>query len=152
MDFISGQLSSGRRFRVLNLVDDFSREMVGQLVWVSISVRQVARFLSQLIELLGKPKKVICDKVTEFTSKAMFFWSKETGIEPGFIQSGKPTQNAFIESSNGKFRNECLNQHWFRALDEARYEIDLWREHYNNVRPQSSLNYLPPVEYAKRAA
>ena len=152
MDFVSDQLSSGRRFRVLNVVDDFSREMVGQLVSVSISGRQVARFLSQLIELRGKPKKVICDNGTEFTSKAMFFWSKETRIELGFIQPGKPTQNAFVESLNGKFRNECLNQHWFRTLDEARYEIDLWREHYNNVRPHSSLNYLPPVEYAKRAA
>ena len=65
----------------------------------------------------------------------------------GFIQPGKPTQNAFVESLNGKFRNECLNQHWFRTLNEARYEIELWREHYNNVRPHSSLNYMSPVEY-----
>ncbi|GGF67653.1 hypothetical protein GCM10011338_19840 [Alteromonas lipolytica] len=139
------------------MVDDFSREMVGQFVSISISGRQVAGFLSQLIELRGKPKKVICDNGTEFTSTAMIFWSKETGVELGFsggitIQPGKPTQNAFVESLNGKFRNECLNQHWFRTLDEARCEIDLWREHYNNVRPHSSLNFLPPVEYAKRAA
>ena len=121
-------------------------------VSVSISGRQVARFLGQLIDQRGKPKKVICDNGTEFTSKAMFFWSKETGVELGFIQPDKPTQNAFVESLNGKFRNECLNQHWFRTLDEARYEIDLWREHYNNVRSHSSLTYLPPVEYAKRVA
>ncbi|WP_127924094.1 MULTISPECIES: IS3 family transposase [unclassified Pseudoalteromonas] len=152
MDFVSDQLSNGRRFRVLNIVDDFSREMVGQLVSVSISGRQVARFLSELIEQREKPKKVICDNGTEFTSKAMFFWSKESEVQLGFIQPGKPTQNAFVESLNGKFRNECLNQHWFRTLDEARYEIDLWRKHYNTVRPHSSLNYLPPVEYAKRAA
>jgi len=82
----------------------------------------------------------------------MFFWSKENGVRLGFIQPGKPTQNAFIESLNGKFRNECLNQHWFRTLDEARAEIDRWRKHYNNVRPHSSLGYLPPVEFAKRAA
>lgn len=82
----------------------------------------------------------------------MFFWSKETGVSLGFIQPGKPTQNAFVESLNGKFRNECLNQHWFRTMDEARYEIDLWREHYNHVRPHSSLNYMSPVEYAKQAA
>ena len=152
MDFVSDQLSNGRRFRVLNVVDDYSREMVGQLVSVSISGRQVARFLDQLVETRDKPNKVICDNGTEFTSKAMFFWSKESGIELGFIQLGKPTQNAFVESLNGKFRNECLNQHWFRTIDEARYEIDLWRDHYNHVRPHSSLNYLPPVEYAKRAA
>jgi len=152
MDFVSDQLSNGRRFRVLNVVDDYSREMLGQLISTSINGRQVARFLDQLIEERRKPSKVICDNGTEFTSKAMFFWSKETSVTLGFIQPGKPTQNAFVESLNGKFRNECLNLHWFRSLDEARYEIDLWRNHYNNVRPHSSLNYMPPVEYARRVA
>lgn len=152
MDFVSDQLAGGRRFRVLNVVDDFSRELVGQLVSVSISGRQVARFLSQLCEGRDKPRKIVCDNGTEFTSKAMFFWSKETGIGLGFIQPGKPTQNAFVESLNGKFRNECLNRHWFRTMEEARAEIDLWREHYNHVRPHSALNYVPPVEYAKKAA
>jgi len=120
MDFVSDQLANGRRFRVLNVIDDFSREMVGQLVSVSISGRQVARFLSHLFELRSKPQNIICDNGTEFTSKAMFFWSKESGVALGFIQPGKPTQNAFVESLNGKFRNECLNRHWFRTLDEAR--------------------------------
>lgn len=152
MDFVSDQLAGGRRFRVLNVVDDYSREMVGQLVSVSISGRQVSRFLSQLIEQRGKPKKIICDNGTEFTSKAMFFWSKETSVQLGFIQPGKPTQNAFVESLNGKFRNECLNQHWFRTLDEAKYEIDLWREHYNKVRPHSALGYVAPEEFARQAA
>ena len=152
MDFVSDQLSSGRRFRVLNVVDDYSREMVGQLVSVSISGQQVARFLDQLMELRAKPKKVICDNGTEFTSKAMFFWSKETNVKLGFIQPGKPTQNAFVESLNGKFRNECLNRHWFRTLDEARYEIDKWRHQYNHVRPHSSLGYIPPVVFAAKAA
>lgn len=152
MDFVSDQLSNGRRFRVLNVVNDYSHEMVGQLVSVSISGRQVASFLSQLIEQRGKPAKVICDNGTEFTSKAMFFWIKEAGVKLGFIQPDKPTQNAFVESLNGKFRNECLNQHWFRTMDEARYEVNLWREHCNHIRSHSSLNYLPPVEYAKQAA
>lgn len=152
MDFVSDQLSSGRRFRILNVVDDYSRELIGQLVSVSISGRQVARFMDQLLELRDKPNKIVCDNGTEFTSKAMFFWSKETSVELGFIQPGKPTQNAFVESLNGKFRNECLNQHWFRTLEEAKYEIDLWREHYNHVRPHSSLKYLPPVTYAEQAA
>ena len=152
MDFVSDQLSSGRRFRVLNVVDDYSREMVGQLVSVSISGRQVARFLGQLTEERGKPNTIICDNGTEFTSKAMFFWSRESAVKLGFIQPGKPTQNAFVESLNGKFRNECLNRHWFRSLEEARVEIDQWRHHYNHVRPHSSLGYLPPVAFAKQAA
>jgi len=152
MDFVSDQLSHGRRFRVLNIVDDFTKVMVGQLVSVSITGHQVARFLDQIGEQRRLPGSITCDNGTEFTSKAMFFWSKESGVRLGFIQPGKPTQNAFIESLNGKFRNECLNQHWFRTLDEARREIDRWREHYNNVRPHSSLGYLPPVEFAKRAA
>ncbi|HSG03265.1 MAG TPA: IS3 family transposase [Marinobacterium sp.] len=152
MDFVSDQLAGGRRFRVLNVVDDYSREMIGQLVSISISGRQVSRFLSQLIEQRGKPKKIICDNGTEFTSKAMFFWSKETSVQLGFIQPGKPTQNAFVESLNGKFRNECLNQHWFRTLDEAKYEIDQWREHYNTVRPHSALGYVSPEEFARQAA
>ena len=152
MDFVSDQLSNGRRFRVLNIVDDYSREMVGQLVAVSISGRQVSRFLNQIIEEREKPAQIICDNGTEFTSKAMFFWSKESSVKLGFIQPGKPIQNAFVESLNGKFRNECLNQHWFRTMEEATYEIDQWRAHYNHVRPHSSLNYLPPVEYAKQAA
>ncbi|AXR07840.1 transposase [Salinimonas sediminis] len=81
----------------------------------------------------------------------MFFWSKEAGVKLGFIQLGKPTHDAFVESLDSKFRNECLNQHWFRTVEDARYAVDLWREHYNPVRAHSSLNYLPPVEYAKRA-
>lgn len=153
MDFVSDQLSNGRRFRALNVVDDHSREMVGQLVSVSITGRQVARFLTQLIEVRSKkPHTIICDNGPEFTSKAMFFWSRDSGVKLGFIQPGKPTQNAFVESLNGKFRNECLNRHWFRTLEEARYEIDHWRHHYNTIRPHSSLGYLSPVEFAERAA
>lgn len=152
MDFVYDQLANGRRFRVLNVIDDFSREMIGQLVMFSISGHQVTRFLSQLIEARGAPNRIICDNGTEFTSKAMFFWSKESRVALGFIQPGKPTQNAFVESVNGKFRNECLNLHWFRTIEEARYEIDLWRNHYNHERPHSSLNYLSPVAFAKLAA
>ena len=152
MDFVLEQLSHGRRFRVLNIVDDFTKERVGQLVLVSITGHQVARFLEQLGEQRQLPTSITCDNGTEFTSKAMFFWSKKTAVKLAFIQLGKPTQNAFIESLNGKFRNECLNQHWFRSLDEAREEIDQWRNHYNHVRPHSSLGYIPPVEFAKQTA
>jgi putative transposase len=82
----------------------------------------------------------------------MFFFAKEQGIKLAFIQPGKPTQNVFVESFNGKFRLACLNQHWFRDLREARYEINQWREHYNTVRPHSALNYLPPLQFLKQLA
>lgn len=152
MDFVADQLSNGRRFRILNVVDDYSRELVGQLVAFSITGQQVARFLSQLLEQRQAPSSITCDNGTEFTSKAMFFWSKKTKIKLNFIQPGKPTQNAFVESLNGKFRDGCLNQHWFRNLDEAKIEVDQWRYHYNYERPHSSLNYLTPVAFANKAA
>ena len=152
MDFVSDQLSNGRRFRILNVVDDYSRELVGQLAEFSISGNRVARFLDQLIETRGKPESITCDNGTEYTSKAMFFWSKENQVKLNFIQPGKPTQNAFVESLNGKFRDTCLNQHWFRTIEEARYEIDQWRAHYNHERPHRSLNYMTPVAYARQVA
>lgn len=153
MDFVSDQLADGRRFRILNVVDDFSRECVGQLVASSIPGAMVGRFLSQLIEARSaKPRTIVCDNGPEFTCKAMFFWSKEQLVKLGFIQPGKPTQNAFVESFNGKFRAAVLNQHWFRDLKEATIEIDMWREHYNDERPHSSLNYIPPSQFAKQAA
>lgn len=152
MDFVSDQLSNGRRFRVLNVKDDYSKELVGQLVAFSISGAMVARFLSQLIEQRSAPDQITCDNGTEFTSKAMFFWQKESGVKLAFIQPGKPTQNAFVESLNGRFRRECLDQHWFRSLDEATQIIDAWRDHYNNERPHSTLNYMTPAAFAERAA
>jgi putative transposase len=151
MDFVSDQLGCGRRFRILNIVDDYSREIVGQYVDTSISGHQVARFLDQLAETRSLPKRIVCDNGTEYTSKAMFFWSEETNVKLHFIQPGKPTQNAFVESFNGKFRDNCLNQHWFKSLVGARQEIDSWREHFNTVRPHSSLNYMTPLAYASKA-
>lgn len=118
---------------------DYSRDMVAQLTAFSISGQQVARFLNQVIENREKPEKITCDNGTEFTSKAMFFWSQESHIKLNFTQPEKPTQNAFVESLNGKFRSECLNLHWFRTIEEAKYEINLWRKHYNTERPHSAL-------------
>ena len=152
MDFVADQLANGRRFRVLNVVDDFSRELIGQLVSVSINGNMVSRFLDQLMETRKRPKSIVCDNGTEFTSKAMFNWSRDSKVKLAFIQPGKPTQNAFVESLNGKFRNECLNQHWFRTLEQAKYEIEQWRVHYNHVRPHSSLNHLSPKEVVEQAA
>ena len=152
MDFVSDQLSDGRRFRILNVVDDYTRECIGQYVDLSISGETVSRLLTMLVNERGQPSSIVCDNGSEFTSKAMFFWAKQSGIKLAFIQPGKPTQNAFVESFNGKFRASCLNQHWFRTLDEARDEIEMWREHYNHVRPHSALNYMPPSLFAKEAA
>lgn len=152
IDFVHDQLSCGRRFRVLNVVDDFTRECVGQLVDTSITGVRLARYLDQLTEQYGKPKIIVCDNGTELTSKAMFFWSQEKMVKLHFIQPGKPTQKAFVESFNGKFRNYCLNQQWFRDLFEAPRVIDEWRQHYNLVRPHSSLGYLPPAVFAIQVA
>lgn len=152
MDFVSDQLANGRRFRVLNVVDDYSRECIGQIVDSSISGGYVTRFLDQIVERRGRPKAIVCDNGPEFTSKAMFFWARSSGVDIQFIQPGKPTQNAFVESFNGKFRDNCLNQLWFRDLAEARIEIEQWRRHYNEVRPHSSLGYIPPAVFAREAA
>jgi putative transposase len=105
-----------------------------------------------LIEDRGAPHRIVCDNGTEFASKAMFFWGKESRVTLGFIQLGKPAQNIFLEGVNGKFLNECLNLHWFRSIEEARYEIDLWKHHYNHEILRRSLNYLSPIAFAQQAA
>ena len=127
MDFVSDQQANGRRFRVLNVVDDFSRECVLQVVDFSISGQRLARELDRLAAHRSLPKAIVCDNGPEFTSKAMFFWSRRSGVKLHFIQPGKPTQNAFVESFNGKFREYCLNLHWFATLEDARSTIDAWR-------------------------
>lgn len=136
----------------LSVVEDYSRELIGQLTEFSISGARFSRFRDRLVETRGKPEGITCDNGTEFTSKAMFYWSKETCVKLNFIQPGKPTQNAFVESLNGKFRDTFLNLHWFRSIEEAWYEMDQWRYHYNHERPHSSLNYLTPVALAEKAA
>jgi putative transposase len=150
MDFVSDQLANGRRFRVLNIVDDYSRECVLQIVDTSISGQRLARELDQLKRNL--PSTIVVDNGPEFTSKAMFFWSKRVGVKLHFIQPGKPTQNAFVESFNGKFREYCLNLHWFASLGDARSTIKQWRSHYNHVRPHRSLGKKPPAVFAREAA
>ena len=152
LDFVSDQLSTGRRFRVLNIVDDFTRECVGQLVDVSISGARMTRYLEEICSQRGQPSTIVCDNGPELTSKAMLFWTQGRRIKLQFIQPGKPTQNAFVESFNGKFRDNCLNQFWFKNLKDARAKINDWREHYNEVRPHSSLGYVPPAEYARMVA
>lgn len=150
MDFVSDQLANGRRFRVLNIVDDFSREYLLKVVDFSISGQRIAHELNRLAREL--PKTIVCDNGPEFTSKAMYFWAKKAGVKLHFIQPGKPTQNAFVESFNGKFREYCLDLHWFASIEDARSTIDSWQQHYNHVRPHRSLGKMPPAVFAKQAA
>lgn len=149
LDFVSDSLCTGRRFRTLNVGDDFSRENRGILADFSISGERMARFLDALGDLFGYPDEIVLDNGPECTSKAMFFWSERTGVKLSFIQPGKPMQNGFIESFNGKFRDECLNEHWFTSLEEARRIIEKWRTHYNEERPHSALGYRTPKEFAE---
>ncbi len=147
MDFMSDQLATGRRFRILNVVDDYSRECIGQLVDVSISGERVSRLLDHLAVQRARPVAIVLDNGPEFTSKALCLWAQRTGVRLRFIQPGKPCQNAFVESFNGKFRDACLNEQWFVDLAEARRRIEAWRLHYNTVRPHSSLGFLSPEEF-----
>lgn len=150
MDFVSDQLACGRRFRVLNVIDDYTRECVLQITDVSIGGKRVAKALSASGRML--PDTIVCDNGTEFTSKAMFEWAKENKVSLSFIRPGKPVDNAFVESFNGKFREGCLDQHWFANLREAQTLIETWRVHYNTERPHSSLGYMAPAAFAERAA
>lgn len=150
MDFVSDQLSGGRRFRVLNVIDDYTRECVLQVVDTSIGGARLARELLHLGRRL--PRRIVCDNGPEFTSKAMHAWSKETGVELHFIRPGNPVDNAFVESFNGRFRDECLNQQWFESIGEAAILIEKWRVHYNTRRPHSSLGYDSPEAFAKKVA
>ena len=149
MDFMSDQLATGRRVRILNVVDDYSRECIGQLVDVSISGERVSRLLERLAVERARPTAIVVDNGPEFTSKALFGWAQRMGVRLHFIQPGKPCQNAFVESFNGKFRDACLNEQWFVDLAEARRRIEAWRLHYNTVRPHSSLGFLSPEQFRR---
>lgn len=152
MDFMSDQLADGRRIRTLNVIDDHTRECLAVEVDTSLSGHRVCRVLDRIVAERGHPKRILTDNGPEFASKALDRWAYEHCVELQFIQPGKPVQNAFIESFNGKFRDACLNQHWFVDLLEARSEIESWRIHYNEVRPHSALGYQPPAVFARNAA
>ena len=149
LDFLSDTLTDGRRFRILAIVDDFTRECLCLVADTSLSGVRVARELGSLIGLRGTPLTIVSDNGTEFTSMAILGWSQEARIEWHYIAPGKPTQNAFIESFNGRLRDELLNETLFRSLDHAREALVLWKDDYNTVRPHSALGNLPPTIYAK---
>jgi putative transposase len=149
MDFMSDSLYSGRRFRTLNVVDDFSRECLGIEVSFSLPSPRVTRMLDRLIWLNGCPKEIVTDNGPEFTSKHTQAWAKEHGIHLHYIEPGKPIQNAFVESFNGKFRDECLNDNWFTDINQAEQITEKWRNDYNTERPHSSLCYKTPAEFKR---
>jgi putative transposase len=150
LDFVSDQLADGRVFRTLNVVDDHTRECRGIEVDTSLPGLRVVRFLDRLADEHGLPQALLSDNGPEFTSRAMEEWAYRRRVQLHFIQPGKPTQNAFVESFNGRFRDECLNEHWFASLADARERIEDWRLDYNQVRPHSSLGNSAPEEYAAR--
>jgi putative transposase len=152
MDFVNDTLYHGRKFRVFNLIDDCSREAIVQHVDFSISGVRLVRIFESLQRTRVLPKQIVCDNGTEFTSKAFRRWAQENHIEIHYIDKGKPTQNAFVESFNGKFRDECLNEEWFESLSSARTIIETWRIEFNSERPHSSLQGLTPYEFIARTA
>src|SRR6516165_4523016 len=135
LDFVHDQLACGRRFRILNIVDDVTRECLAAIPDTSISGRRVARELTTLIKRRGKPEIIVSDQGTEFTSNAMFAWTRETGVDWCFIEPGKPMQNGYMESFNGRMRDELLNETLFHGLDHARRTISRWVNDYNTKRP-----------------
>jgi putative transposase len=152
LDFVSDQLADGRRFRVLNIVDDFTRECLAIEVDTSLTGQRVARVLERVCAVRGHPERLVSDNGPEFTGHAVDTWAYHHGVQWQFIEPGKPVQNAYVESFNGKFRDECLNEHWFARLDQARTLIEDWRRDYNEVRPHSSLQNQTPREFALAAA
>ena len=150
MDFMTDSLLSGRKFRTLNLMDDYNREALAIEVDTSLPAERVIRVLEQVTNWRGKPKRIRVDNGPEFISSALGLWCEEKGITLQFIQPGKPTQNAYIESFNGKFRDECLNDNVFVSLNSAQKIIEIWRKDYNSERPHSSLSKLTPKEFAAR--
>lgn len=150
LDFLSDVFEPGRRFRILAVIDDCTRENLGLIADTSISGVRVARELDALIRLYGKPGTIVSDNGTELTSRAILDWQNTTGVNWHYIAPGKPTQNAFIESFNGKLRDELLNEEVFTSLADARRKLARWRYDYNTVRPHSALSGQSPA-IARRA-
>lgn len=149
MDFVSDSLQSKKRFRAFTLVDDFTRECPVIEVDVSLTGKRIVQVLNRLKLTRKLPKIIICDNGPEFISQVLDQWAYENKVEIKFIEPGNPVQNAFIESFNGRFRDECLNQHWFLNLENAKSIIEEWRVDYESDRPHSSLNYKTPLEFVR---
>jgi putative transposase len=150
MDFVMDRLEDGRKLKALTIVDDFTKESVDIALDHGMGSRYVVRVLEDVVRFRGKPSAIRTDQGPEFTAQALDQWAYRNGITLKLIQPGKPMQNGYIESFNGKFRDECLNEHWFSTLVEARAIIGAWRRDYNENRPHSAIGYLTPAEYGAR--
>jgi putative transposase len=150
MDFVADSLVNGRRIRVLTVVDDFTRECLATEVDTSLPGLRVARVLDQLGAVRGLPEGITVDNGPEFTGRALDAWAYQHRVQLNFIEPGKPVQNAYIESFNGKLRDECLNEHWFSNLGHARTTVEAWRDDYNGVRPHSALGNLTPDQFLQQ--
>lgn len=150
MDFMSDALADGRRFRVLNVVDDFSRECLASEAGRSLNGRHVVQVLERLAQQRGLPEAIVSDNGPEFCSRAVDAWAHAQNVQLRFIRPGKPIENAYVESFNGRCRDECLNEQLFVTIDEARRHLEAWRLDYNRARPHSSLGNLTPEEYVQQ--
>jgi putative transposase len=149
LDFVSDQMTEGRRFRILTVIDNCTRECLALVADTSLSGRRVARELDAIIGRRGRPDMIVSDNGTEYTSNAILGWADETGVDWHYIAPGKPQQNGFNESFNGRLRDELLNETLFRSLPHARAVLEDWRRDYNEVRPHSKLGWMTPRDYAR---
>jgi len=150
MDFVSDGLADGRRLRCLTVVDDCTRECLAIEVDTSITGTRVKQVMNRLAEARGLPQSITVDNGPEFQGQVLDAWAYQANVNLSFIRPGKPNENAYIESFNGKFRDECLNEHWFITMAQARRVIELWRIEYNTERPHSSIGNITPEEYAEK--
>ena len=149
VDFISDALAWGRRIRLFTVVDVFTREALALEVDTSLPGGRVVRVLERLVAERGAPDEIVLDNGPELAGKALDQWAYERGVWLRFIEPGKPVQNAFVESFQGRLRDECLDRHWFVGLNDARHTIEAWRQDYNQSRPHSALGYRPPEEFRR---
>jgi putative transposase len=150
MDFVADNLFDGRKLRMLTVVDCYSRESLAIHVGQSLKGEDVAGVLNAIARQRGQPQTIKTDNGSEFISKVMDKWAYERGVELDFSRPGKPTDNAMVESFNGRLRQECLNEHWFMSLADAQAKIEAWRRFYNEVRPHSALDWRAPAEFARQ--
>ena len=149
LDFVHDTLRTGRTIRTLNVIDNFTRECLAIEVDTSLPGTRVARVLDAIADGRGYPETIVMDNGTELTSLAMLAWARDRNVRLHYIAPGKPTQNAYVESFNGKFRDECLNENTFDSLSEAREEIERWRVDYNTNRPHRALGQQTPEGFAR---
>jgi putative transposase len=150
MDFVCDSLFNGRRFRVLTIVDNYSRECLAIEAGQSIKGQDVVAVMERLVQEWDVPERIQCDNGSEFISKTLDKWAYEHGVTMDFSRPGRPMDNAMIESFNGSFRDECLNVNWFLSIEDAREKIEAWRKDYNEFRPHSSLGDLTPRQFAEQ--